>query len=153
MSRTTMSSSEHQALPSGVTIKNGRYYSTPRINGKRKWIGLTRVSEGPKKLHEALQQLDLRPRPRTVADLLARFAAEGRGDRAEATWHKYVQVCTYPTSKLLMFFGDMRIEAVCVIRAMSVHGFTACRSRISRHAGQGFRGMSVQRFTACRSSS
>jgi integrase len=107
-----MSSSEKQALPSGITIKNGRYYATPRIDGKRKWIGLTRESEGPKKLHEALQQLDVRPRPRTVADLLARFAAEGRGERAEATWPKYVQVCTYPTSKLLRFFGHMRIEAV-----------------------------------------
>lgn len=44
-------------------------------------------------------------------------------------------------------------DVECVIRAMSVHGFTACRSRISRHAGRGFHGMSVQRFTACRSSS
>ena len=43
--------------------------------------------------------------------------------------------------------------AVCVIHAMSVHGFTACRSRISEHVGQGFHGMSVQRFRACRSSS
>src|SRR5215470_20262665 len=36
----------------------------------------------------------------------------------------------------------------CVIHAMSVHGFTACRSRISEHVGQGFHGMSVQRFRA-----
>jgi hypothetical protein len=41
----------------------------------------------------------------------------------------------------------------CVIHAMSVHDFTACRSSISRQAGQGFHAMSVQRFMACRSSS
>ena len=41
----------------------------------------------------------------------------------------------------------------CVIHAMSVHGFTACRSSISRHAGHRFQAMSVHRFTACRSSS
>jgi hypothetical protein len=41
----------------------------------------------------------------------------------------------------------------CVIHVMSVQGFTACRSSISRHAGQGFHGMPVQHFTACRSSS
>jgi hypothetical protein len=41
----------------------------------------------------------------------------------------------------------------CVIHAMSVHGFTACRSSISRHAGHRFHAMSVHRFTACRSSS
>jgi hypothetical protein len=41
----------------------------------------------------------------------------------------------------------------CVIHAMSVHGFMACRSSISRRAGRGFHGMSVHRFRACRSSS
>ncbi len=41
----------------------------------------------------------------------------------------------------------------CVIHAMSVHDFTACRSSISRDAGQGFHAMSVQCFMACRSSS
>jgi Protein of unknown function (DUF3761) len=41
----------------------------------------------------------------------------------------------------------------CVIHAMSVHDFTACRSSISGDAGHGFHGMSVQRFMACRSSS
>ena len=50
--------------------------------------------------------------------------------------------------------GDFRTSVQgCVIHAMSVHGFTACRSRISEHVGQGFHGMSVQRFRACRSSS
>ena len=42
---------------------------------------------------------------------------------------------------------------MCVIRTMSVHDFSACRSGISRHAGQGFQAMSVHRFMACRSSS
>ena len=32
----------------------------------------------------------------------------------------------------------------CVIHAMAVHGFTACRPGISRHAGPPFHGMSVQ---------
>lgn len=41
----------------------------------------------------------------------------------------------------------------CVIHAMSVHDFTACRSSISGYAGQGFHAMSVQGFMACRSSS
>jgi hypothetical protein len=40
----------------------------------------------------------------------------------------------------------------CVIHAMSVHGFSACRSSISRHAGHRFHAMSVHDFTACRSS-
>ena len=41
----------------------------------------------------------------------------------------------------------------CVIRTMSVQDFSACRSSISRYAGQGFQAMSVHRFMACRSSS
>ena len=49
------------------------------------------------------------------------------------------------------FFLDRLMN--CVIHAMSVHGFTACRSSISRHAGHRFQAMSVHRFTACRSSS
>jgi hypothetical protein len=48
---------------------------------------------------------------------------------------------------------DLQRSYECVIHAMSVQGFTACRSSISRHAGQGFHGMSVHDFTACRSSS
>jgi len=43
------------------------------------------------------------------------------------------------------------IEIRCVIHAMSVHGFTASRSKISGDVGQGFHDMSVQHFTACRS--
>jgi hypothetical protein len=45
------------------------------------------------------------------------------------------------------------VRQACVIHAMSVHGFSACRSSISRHAGHRFQTMSVHRFTACRSSS
>jgi hypothetical protein len=41
----------------------------------------------------------------------------------------------------------------CVIHAMSVHGFTACRSRDFAPCRPGFHGMSVQHFRACRSSS
>ncbi len=41
----------------------------------------------------------------------------------------------------------------CVIHAMSVHSFTACRSSVSRDAGHRFHAMPVQHFTACRSSS
>ncbi|MCC7464583.1 MAG: RHS repeat-associated core domain-containing protein [Gammaproteobacteria bacterium] len=47
----------------------------------------------------------------------------------------------------------MNRPLTCVIHAMSVHGFTACRSRISGHAGHRFQAMSVHRFMACRSSS
>jgi hypothetical protein len=36
----------------------------------------------------------------------------------------------------------------CVIHAISVHDFTACRSSISRDAGKGFHAMSVQ-FRLC----
>jgi hypothetical protein len=54
-------------------------------------------------------------------------------------------------------FGDDRAVTLgmvaCVIHAMSVHGFRACRSSVSRHAGLRFHAMSVQHFTACRSSS
>ena len=41
----------------------------------------------------------------------------------------------------------------CVVHAMSVHGFTACRSRDFMPCRPGFHGMSVHHFTACRSSS
>jgi hypothetical protein len=47
----------------------------------------------------------------------------------------------------------LETEAACVIQAMSVHGFAACRSSISGHAGREFHAMSVQRFMACQSSS
>ncbi len=49
--------------------------------------------------------------------------------------------------------GTSRALFGCVIHAMSVHDFTACRSSISGYAGQGFHAMSVQCLMACRSSS
>jgi transcriptional regulator GlxA family with amidase domain len=94
--------------------------------------------------------------------------------------HRVIDVLTYPAVQLLDVTGPVQVFAsankvvgdaggaqpyvlrvvaqggesatCCVIHAMSVHGFAACRARISRHVGRGFHGMSVQRFMTCRSS-
>jgi hypothetical protein len=94
-----------QPLPKLVYAKGGRYYHVPRIEGKKTWIPLTRVDEGRKALDDALLQMRAKAEPRTVAQLLARFAAEGQEERAKSTWHSYVIVCTSPTSKLLLALG------------------------------------------------
>ena len=79
-----------------------------------------------------------------------RMATRGLIDDANRLAYGYL----IPHEYLHSWNGKFRIPAgVCVIRAMSVHDFTACRSSISRDAGQGFHGMSVQHFMACRSSS
>jgi len=100
----------NQPLPKLVYIKGGRYYHVPRVAGKKTWIPLTRVDEGRKALDDALMQMHAKAEPRTVAQLLARFAADGRGDRAESTWRAYKIVCTSPTSKLLIALGHFYLE-------------------------------------------
>jgi integrase len=99
-----------QPLPKLVYVKGGRYYHVPRIEGKKTWIPLTRVDEGRKALDDALLQMRAKAEPRTVAQLLARFAAEGQEERAKSTWHAYVIVCTSPTSKLLLALGHFYLE-------------------------------------------
>ena len=99
-----------QPLPKLVYVKGGRYYHVPRIEGKKTWIPLTRVDEGRKALDDALMQMHAKAEPRTVAQLLARFAAEGQEERAESTWRAYVIVCTSPTSRLLLALGHFYLE-------------------------------------------
>ncbi len=103
--------------------------------------------------------LNLHPEKTRLIEF-GRHAAEDRASRPRIASTKVLPVGVVASAEMLPAIAPATIAPPlprrgygCVIRAMSVHGFTACRSRISRHAGQGFRGMSVQRFTACRSSS
>ncbi len=97
-------------LPKLIYVKSGRYYFVPRLDGKKKWIPLTQVDEGRPALDAALLSLNAKAHPRTVAQLLARFAAEGKEERADSTWDAYVIVCTSPGSKLLRALGHFFLE-------------------------------------------
>ena len=99
-------------LPKLVYVKSGRYYLVPRIDGKKKWIPLTHVDEGRPALEAALLSLNAKAHPRTVAQLLARFASEGQEERAESTSRAYVIVCASPTSKLLRALGHFYLESL-----------------------------------------
>jgi integrase len=110
MPSANLTTTTSQPLPKLVYVKGGRYYHVPRIDGKKTWIPLTRVDEGRKALDDALMQMHAKAEPRTVAQLLARFAAEGQEERAESTWRAYVIVCTSPTSKLLLALGHFYLE-------------------------------------------
>lgn len=102
--------SSENPLPKLVYVKSGRYYYVPRIEGKKSWLPLTLVSEGRTALDTALISLNAKTKPRTVAQLLARFAADGQEDRAESTWKAYDIVCTSPGSKLLEALGHFHTE-------------------------------------------
>jgi len=97
-------------LPKLVYVKQGRYYHVPRIDGKKKWIALTRVDEGRPALDAALVSLNAKAHPRTVAQLMARFATEGKEERADSTWDAYVIVATSSGSKLLRALGHFHLE-------------------------------------------
>jgi len=84
-----------------------------------------------------------------------KLISQGKDLACRCPWHEgddTPSCIVSPKTNLWHCFG-CDAGGSCVIHAMSVHCFTACRSSVSRDAGHRFHAMSVQHFTACRSSS
>lgn len=96
------------AIPKNIATKHGRYYRVVRVDGKKVWIGLTRVDEGLLALRKALLELNQQTgRPTTVNDLLMAFLPAA--DLAPATRREYERIAL---TRLAHHFGAMSIAAV-----------------------------------------
>lgn len=92
-------------LPRGVALKHGRYYARRR----KRWIPLTRESEGERALAKALAELVTDTAPRTIGELLNEYRREGMAELAAQTRKEYVRMID---SELSPVFGAMRLEAL-----------------------------------------
>jgi hypothetical protein len=75
-------------LPDNVHIKHGRYYFVGQYEGKRRWVALTRVSEGDAALYAAYAKL-LRANTGTISAIMDRYIANGMEDLSERTKRDY----------------------------------------------------------------
>jgi len=98
------------ATPKGVSVKHGRYYRTRWVDGKLRWIALTRVDEGLIALRQALMELE-QPfavrKPRTIDELLTLYLPSA--ELAPATRREYERIAT---TRLAHHFGSMAIGAL-----------------------------------------
>lgn len=96
-----------QTLPSGVHTKNGRYYLVRSIGGKRRWFGLSLVSEGTQRLKDSLASLE-HGAVISIGDLLKAYLREGTSDLRPVTRKGYIAMCE-PHAPLMWTFGQMKI--------------------------------------------
>jgi integrase len=96
-------------LPPKVRVKHGRYYfdAGRDESGKRRWLPLSRVSDGDHAMYAALARVT-RPQGRTVGELFDAFLGEMQG-LAPATQRDYLG---YITRALRPVFGEMSPEDV-----------------------------------------
>jgi integrase len=110
-------------LPKGVHEHNGRYRKSVRVDGKQRWVSLSRVEEGRKAFEAALRKYESDharddDRPGSVRDLVYRYLRDcdlaARDDDPEAladsTRRGYWAIAD--KSPLLEVFGRARIEDV-----------------------------------------
>ncbi len=90
-------------LPDKVNIKHGRYYYVVVEDGKRKWLKLTRVSEGESAFYIALGKIQRRS-AETLSDVFDLYIAKGMNDLAPGTQKGYLG---YIRRSLRPAFGDM----------------------------------------------
>jgi site-specific recombinase XerD len=96
------------ALPKGVHEKHGRYWLVKTVDGRRVWVPLTRVEDGPEALDTALNAMTQELPPFTIGQLLARFRDSKAFARlAEATQYEYKRAIK---SRLIPVFGALRIH-------------------------------------------
>lgn len=110
-------------LPKGVHEHNGRYRKSVRVNGKQRWVSLSRVQDGRKGFEAALRKYEADnarddDRPSTVRDLLYRYlrdcerAARNNDPEALADTTRKGYWALADKSPLLEVFGRARIEDV-----------------------------------------
>lgn len=97
-------------LPKNVHIKGGRYYLVKRQAGKKRWLGLSLVSEGPGRLKDALSSLE-HGAVISIGDLLQAYLRDGTDEIRPVTKKGYTQMCT-PEAPLVWTFGAMKIGAL-----------------------------------------
>lgn len=95
-------------LPDNVHIKHGRYYYVTIQDGKRKWVKLTRISEGDAALYMAYAKL-IRRGDGTISDIMDRYIANGMSHLSERTVKDYLG---YITKNLRPVFGDSMPEDI-----------------------------------------
>jgi integrase len=96
-----------QTLPPGVHVKGGRYYLVKRVDGKKRWFGLSPISDGLERMKESLAALQ-HGAVTTVSDLLRAYLKAGTEDIRPVTKKGYEQMCQ-PEAPLLWAFGRMKI--------------------------------------------
>ena len=89
-------------LPDNVHIKHGRYYYVVQDDGKRRWVGLTRIDEGEAELYIALGKVK-RMGHETLSDIFDLYMAHALPRLAPATQRDY---CGYISRVLRPVFGD-----------------------------------------------
>jgi integrase len=111
VSQLTLAQGEAGAVvPKSVYVKGGRYYLVKRVSGKKVWIGLSRVADGPGRLKDALKSLE-HGAVITVGDLLKAYLRDGTGDLRPATLKGYVAMCE-EHAPLMWTFGKVRIGSL-----------------------------------------
>lgn len=97
-------------LPKNVRLKHGRYYFDAGRDetGKRRWVPLSRLAEGDHALYAALARV-MRPRARTIGDLLDAYLGQGMRDLSPSTRRDYMG---YIGRSLRPVFGAMPPEDV-----------------------------------------
>lgn len=96
--------------PPGVQVKNGRYYLVKSISGKRKWLGLSLVSDGETRLKDSLASLE-HGAVISIADLLRAYLRDGTADIRPVTKRGYTLMCA-DDGQLVWTFGQMRIGSL-----------------------------------------
>ena len=97
-------------LPAAVHVKNGRYYLVKPVHGKRRWLGLSLVSDGPGRLKDSLAALE-HGAVISVGDLLRAYLRDGTAELRPATKRGYTLMCT-SEAPLAWTFGQMRIDCL-----------------------------------------
>lgn len=116
--------------PPGVQVKNGRYYLVKSVSGKRKWFGLSLVSDGETRLKDSLAALE-HGAVISIADLLRAYLRDGTADIRAVTKRGYALMCA-DESQLVWTFGQMRIES---LTTADVAKYLEKRKRASRAHG------------------
>jgi integrase len=99
-----------QTLPQGVHVKNGRYYLVKSLSGKRKWLGLSLVTDGAGRLKDSLASLE-HGAVVSIGDLLRAYLRDGTADLRPVTHKGYVAMCE-PQAPLMWTFGQMKIGSL-----------------------------------------
>jgi integrase len=94
-------------LPPRVHIKDGAYYHVQRVNGKRPWTFLCRVSDGDQALYTALARLAT-PRPSNMGALIHEYSVRGMAELRPKTQKNYRSYI----SNLTAVFGHMQPDQI-----------------------------------------
>ena len=97
-------------LPPGVHVKGSRYYLVKRVDGKKRWFGLSPVPDGLERMKESLAALQ-HGAVTTVSDLLESYLKAGTEDIRPVTKKGYELMCQ-SEAPLVWAFGRMKIGSL-----------------------------------------